>query len=333
MSGTLAKPTHTVTLHRMINRKFGTGFHTVFAKGQLTLGIGYPLEAYSSPIPLMKNQLSLGQKVEDGGFAAVWVRDVPLLDPSFGDAGQIYDTWSWMGYLAAQTTSIALCTGSVILPLRHPVDAAKAAASVDHLSAGRVILGVASGDRPVEYSVYDVPFDTRDAAFRDAIGFIRNNTHRPDNWDDQQALRSGQVELLPKSYHGDLPLLVTGNSRQSLDWIAANADGWLMYPRPPEIQQTVVEEWQQNVTAAGVEWKPFSQSLYIDLTEDADTSPTKIHLGYRLGRNRLIEHLGRLRDIGVNHVALNIRFASRPVADVIDELCEYVVPEFPKLQT
>ena len=317
----------------MNNRNFGTGYHSVFKKGHLTLGIGYPLEAYESPIPLMKDQLALGRKVEDGGFSAVWVRDVPLLDPSFGDAGQIFDTWSWMGYLAATTTSIALCTGSVILPLRHPVDTAKAAASVDHLSDGRVILGVASGDRPVEYSVYQQPFDSRDEAFRNAVGFIQHNTHRPENWDDQQALLTRQVELLPKSYHGDMPLVVTGNSRQSLDWIAANGDGWLMYPRPPEVQQAVVENWQSHVTAAGCDWKPFSQSLYIDLTEDPDTEPTKIHLGYRLGRSRLIEHLAVLRDIGVSHVALNIRFASRPVADVIDELCEYIVPEFPKLHT
>lgn len=317
----------------MNNRQFGTGFHSVFKQGHLTLGIGYPLEAYESPIPTLRNQLELGAKVEEGGFAAVWVRDVPLLDPSFGDAGQIYDTWAWMGYLAATTTSIALCTGSVILPLRSPIDAAKAAASVDQLSEGRVILGVASGDRPVEYSIYDVPFETRDEAFRRAVGFIRDNTHRPEHWDDQHALLTRQVELLPKSYHGDMPLLVTGNSRQSPEWIAAHADGWLMYPRPPEVQSSVVQQWQDNVNAAGSDWKPFSQSLYIDLTEDADTEPSKIHLGYRLGRKRLIEHLAALREIGVNHVALNIRFASRPVDEVIDELCEYVIPEFPTLQT
>lgn len=52
--------------------------------------------------------------------------DVPLLDPHFGDAGQVFDTWAYHGYLAGSTKSIGLGTSSVELPLRHPLGTARA---------------------------------------------------------------------------------------------------------------------------------------------------------------------------------------------------------------
>jgi luciferase-type oxidoreductase len=311
--------------------RYGQGFNSVYAEGQLTLGINFPIEAYSSPIPCMEDQVALAQKAEQGGFAALWSRDVPLYAPSFGDVGQIYDPWVWLGYITALTSKIALGTGSIILPLRKPVDLAKAAASIDQLSKGRLILGVATGDRPVEYSIYEVPFETRDQAFRDSFELIRSATHRPQDWDDRRVPNPTQVHLLPKSYAADLPLIVTGNSRQSLDWIAANADGWLMYPRPIEQQQQVVTQWQATLANLEQGWKPFSQSLYIDLAKDPNASKQPIHLGYRLGRNTLLSHLQALRDIGVNHVSFNVRFSTRPIDEVLDELSEYILPEFPVL--
>jgi alkanesulfonate monooxygenase SsuD/methylene tetrahydromethanopterin reductase-like flavin-dependent oxidoreductase (luciferase family) len=56
----------------------------------------------------------------------VWVRDVPLLDPSFGDAGQVFDPFTYLAYLAARTRKVALATGSAVISLRHPIDLAKA---------------------------------------------------------------------------------------------------------------------------------------------------------------------------------------------------------------
>ena len=94
-----------------------------------------------------------------GQIAALWLRDVPFNVPSFGDAGQLFDPFVYLGYLAGQTDTIALGVSSLILPHRHPAEVAKAAASVDVLSEGRLLLGVASGDRPDEYPALNIPFD------------------------------------------------------------------------------------------------------------------------------------------------------------------------------
>jgi hypothetical protein len=78
-------------------------------------------------------------------------------------------------------------------------------------------------------------------------------------------------------------------------------------------------------------FKPFAQSLQIDLAEDPDESASPIGFGFRIGHRRLVEHLGDLRDIGVNHVLLGVGASRRPIREVVDELARHVVPHFPAL--
>ncbi|MEM8861742.1 MAG: LLM class flavin-dependent oxidoreductase, partial [Chloroflexota bacterium] len=128
------------------------GYNHVFKPNRLTLGLTVPIEQYpDSPVPSMEQHVERVQLAEELGFSAVWLRDVPFNVPSFGDAGQTFDPFVYLGLLAGQTKKIALGTASIILPLRHPAHVAKAAASADALSNGRLIFGVASGDRPQEY--------------------------------------------------------------------------------------------------------------------------------------------------------------------------------------
>jgi len=54
--------------------------------------------------------------------------------------------------------------------------------------------------------------------------------------------------------------------------------------------------------------------------------------GFSLGRNKLIELLGSLHSIGVNHVIIGLKAGRRPASDVLEELGEHVVPRFPALQ-
>lgn len=78
-------------------------------------------------------------------------------------------------------------------------------------------------------------------------------------------------------------------------------------------------------------FKPFGQASYLDLTEDPDAHPKRFFRGqgFRLGRNRLIEHMEELRVIGANYLFLNLKFSRRPASEVIEELGEEVIPHFP----
>jgi luciferase-type oxidoreductase len=311
----------------MTSPQVSPGFQRMFAQNQLTVGVFFPIEAYKGSIPTMQHQVVLAQRAEALGFAALWFRDVPLHDPSFGDVGQIFDPWVYLGYIAAHTQSIALATGSIIFSQRHPLHLAKAAASVDQLSNGRLVMGIASGDRPVEFPAFGVDFESRGERFRQTFYDFKQALA-----EDFPVIRSSLTnlegaDLLPKPIGHSIPLLVTGHSRQSPEWIAEHADGWLYYPRHPQMQARIIEDWR-NLTAQfapGV-FKPYAQSLYVDLVDSPATSATPIHLGYRLGRDRLIELLQHLRAIGVNHVGLNLKYGERPAAEVLEEIGQEVLP-------
>lgn len=314
----------------MYDYEINRGFQRMFSQAQLTLGVFFAIESYKGDTPTMRNQVELARKAEQLGFAALWFRDVPLRDPSFGDVGQIYDPWVYLGYIAAHTSNIALATGSVIFPIRHPLHIAKAAASVDHLSKGRLVLGVASGDRPIEYPVFGIDFQSRGERFRETIKYFKQSLESSFPRIDSPLGQMEGTDLIPKPFSARIPLLVTGHSQQSLSWIAENADGWISYPRSLEHQEQLVREWRSLAQHYCPDvFKPFAQSLYIDLVEQPDTPSTPIHLGFRLGRNRLIEFLQGLRNIGVNHVVLNLKYGRRPAGEVLQEIGEEVLPLFP----
>ena len=68
------------------------GYNSVFHSGLLSLGIVIPIENYAkSTVPQMSGHLEKVKLVEQLGFKAIWMRDVPLHVPEFGDAGQTYD--------------------------------------------------------------------------------------------------------------------------------------------------------------------------------------------------------------------------------------------------
>ena len=63
----------------------------------------------------------------------------------------MFDPWIYLAHIASLTLSIKIGIASVILPLRHPLHVAKASASLDVLFPNRFVMGIASGDRPIEY--------------------------------------------------------------------------------------------------------------------------------------------------------------------------------------
>ena len=310
-------------------QSLNSGYNRVFKAGKLSIGLVVPIENYeASPVPTMARHIERLQLAEELGFQAVWIRDVPFNVPTFGDAGQTFDPFVYLGILAAQTQTIALGVASIILPLRHPAHVAKAAATADVLSKGRLILGVASGDRPDEYPAHNVPFEDRGERFRDSFDYIRGMADQWPNFENSLGNPSGQMDMLPKPSGGKLPMLITGGSQQDPDWLAKNGDGWMLYPRAVSAQSQVIRDWRMRMQAAGRTNQPVLEPLYIDLTEDPDARPTPIHLGYRLGVNQLVNYLRTRLKIGVNHVALNLRFNQADVEATMERIAERVLPEF-----
>ncbi|MES9831945.1 MAG: LLM class oxidoreductase [Candidatus Thiodiazotropha sp. DIVDIV] len=306
------------------------GYNTVFHINRLTLGLVVPLEAYPhGPVPSMTRHIERVRLAEVLGFSAVWLRDVPFNVPSFGDAGQIYDPFVYLGLLAGQTNQIALGVASIVLPLRHPASVAKAAASIDVLSGGRLILGVASGDRPEEYPALNLTFDDRGDRFRESFEYIQRMWEQCPDFKNGYGSPKGGMDMLPKPVSGKLPMLITGGSQQDPDWIARNGEGWITYPRPIGSQTHIINGWRGRIEAVGGPAKPAVQSLYVDLVEDPDAPPQPIHLGFRSGINHLRSYLKSLEEIGVNHVALNLRFNQADIESTLQRVADELLPDFP----
>lgn len=254
------------------------------------------------------------------------MRDVPVFDPNnFGDAGSVYDPFVNLGYLAGLTKNVALGTAAIVLPLRHPMMVAKAAASVDRLSGGRLILGVASGDRPVEYPLLGLDFEGRGEAFRGAVSYLRAAGKA-----GGLPLGDGRIEasldLLPKPQQPQIPMIIAGQGQQSPEWIAANMEGRFVYPNGLERLAAQARDWTAARKSLGLPRGAFVSAFHLDLADDPDERPAPRRFGARLGRNAFIDHLNALEDAGVDHLALLLRPSRRPLDEVIDELSRDVLP-------
>jgi luciferase-type oxidoreductase len=270
----------------------------------------------------------LASRAEALGFAALWFRDVPLRDPSVGDVGQVYDPWVYLGWIAAHTSEIALATGALVLTLRHPLHTAKGVASVDRLSGNRLVRGVAAGDRPGECPAGGGDIKQPPPPVPHPLRVVRDSlAEQFPQIQSSYGTLAGSADLVPKPVT-PVPMLVTGHSGQTLEWIAKHGDGWITYPRGLQRKAEVAAHWRAavGIAAPGV-FKPFVQSFYVDLSDDPDGPPTPIHLGFRAGRHFILRFLEAVRSIGDNHVNHNNNYGARTAGDELEEIGRAILPQ------
>ncbi|MBO0587415.1 LLM class oxidoreductase [Sporosarcina sp. E16_8] len=303
------------------------GFARTFKENNLTLGLTFPLESYAGSFPTMDldEQMILAKKAEGLGFASLFVRDSPLYDSNFGDVGALYDPWVLLSYVAAHTDRIALGTSSIVTTLRHPLHVAKSAASLDKISNQRLLLGVATGDRPIEFPVFKVDVNEKEALFKESIVVMKKVWKEVFPQIQTERVDMLQGDIVPKPILSAIPILGTGYSGQTIEWLAEHTDGWLFYSQGVNEQRELVKKWRQATGG----FKPFAQALAIDLSENPKEAPKPIKGGFRSGYRFLIDYLHAYEDAGVNHVMFGLKNGTRPAAEVIQELGEYVLPHFP----
>ncbi|CUI37264.1 LLM class oxidoreductase [Achromobacter xylosoxidans] len=304
------------------------GYSSVFQPEHLSFGLVAPLEAYpDSPWPTLQRHLEAVRLVDESPFTAIWLRDVPFYDPGFGDTGQVLDPVVYAGWLAAHTRRIAIGTAGVIAPLRDPLFVAKQAVSIDRLSGGRFILGLATGDRPSEYAAFGSDIGTRVERYRDALHLIRAATEHsfPQHQSRFYGVLDGSLDMLPKPMARRLPILAIGRAGQDLDWLADNTDGWIWHMSNPGRLASVIAAWREG---GNDQFRPYGYGAMLDLLADPNAPLEFRQVQIRGGRKALIEHWKRQREEGVNHVALQLKPSQRPFMDAAQELIDHVIPAF-----
>jgi luciferase-type oxidoreductase len=310
------------------------GYDRIFQRDELTVGLILPLETHAaSPHPTMADHLEMAKRAEQAGVAALWARDIPFYDPQYGDSGQIFEPLIYIGQLAAVTERITLGTTGIVLPIREPMMLAKQINSLDRLTDGRIVIGMSSGDRPAEYPVFGIDFDSRGERFRDAYAVYRSVSEQ--NFPRFESARfghgDGSLTMLPKPLFGRVPTLAVGRSQQTPGWIADNMDGYLGFVPEPDGLQTFAEEW--NATNRQINGddaaKPLAFGGFLYLHPKRDFPFKRIRGGFAIGSRALRDFLDQAREQGVSHVALNPRVTPRDYRQILDELHEDVLPHFP----
>ena len=197
---------------------------------------------------------SAAKLADEHGFTTFYVPEhthIPIkreaAHPTTGDESlpddrymRTLDPWVSLGAACAVTTRVRLST-AVALPVEHdPITLAKSIATLDHLSGGRVSLGVGFGWNTDELADHNVPPGRRRTMLREYLEAMRAL------WTEEEASYEGEFVNFgpswawPKPVQAHIPVLVgAAGTEKNFKWIAKSADGWITTPRDFDIDAPV----------------------------------------------------------------------------------------------
>jgi probable F420-dependent oxidoreductase len=109
--------------------------------------------------------IAAAKKAEEVGFDAIFVNDHVIVGDDTRSAPwtNVYDPFVSMSFIAAHTSRIGVGVSVLIMPYRNPIATAKAMATLDRMSGGRLITGIGVGWNEAEFTALGVPFHERGA--------------------------------------------------------------------------------------------------------------------------------------------------------------------------
>jgi probable F420-dependent oxidoreductase len=299
----------------------------IVPEGPLAYGMQLPIQAQSmtfvedwerdaGPDELV----AITRAAEEAGFFYVAVCDhvsVPeRLASTMGTTW--YDPISTLGLLAGVTSRIRLMSHVWVLPYRHPLFSAKVFATLDHLSKGRVIVGVGAGHVPEEFATLGVPFDRRGRLLDEAIDALKValTDEFPSFSGPTWTFSGGGARPRPVQ-HPRPPIWVGGSSPAAVRRAGERGDGWLPQGTPKKdmpAQIASVREYRARAGGAPVEigaiHLPF---LYVG------TPSWDVGQGVKSGSpGDLADSLLDFKEMGVSHV--QIRFKARSCDELLDQI-------------
>lgn len=229
-----------------------------------------------------------------------------------------YDTMTTLGFLVGITEQVRLLSHVNVLPVRHPLLAAKAVATLDALSEGRAILGVGAGHVEGEFAALGADFAGRGRRLDDAIDVVDAVLReefadiRTPSYDVRDVGVAPRPVQQPRP-----PIWVGGSSPAALRRAGQRGEGWLPQGTARKDMPAAIATIRRHRDEAGRE----------DAIEiGALTLPYYVgEPGWDVGKwciagppERLAEDLAELRGMGVAHV--QVRFRSRGVGELVEQV-------------
>jgi probable F420-dependent oxidoreductase len=257
---------------------------------------------------------ALGRACDANGFYSVSVCDHVAIPRARASTMTTtwYDTVATLGWLAGFTENVRLLSHVYAVAYRHPLQTAKAFATLDALSRGRAILGVGAGHVEGEFEALGVPFAERGRITDHAIVAIRDALN--DEWG------GGDVGQRPRPVQaGGPPIWVGGSSSAALRRAARLGDGWLPQGPPEGGMATAIDTLRRSRREAGREG-PFVVSGGVSLY--VGQPPFEVP-GWTVtgGPDKLAAVLRDQVALGVTHIA--IRIPSRSCDEHIEQIAAF----------
>lgn len=219
--------------------------------------------------------LDLAGRAEDMGYDSVWIGDSLFDKPR-------HEPLTMLAGIAGRTSKVLLGTAVLLPALRNPVLLAQQAATVDQLSAGRLILGLGIGSgnpgSKSEFVAVGVPFEKRVGRLLESMKLCRALwSGEPVDWDGRWQLSN--VTLGPAPYaRGGPPIWMGGCSPGSMQRAARTFDGWMPDPREAEVYGEGWRAVQDMAAAAGRDPSSITGAMYLTLRIDDDAATADAHM-------------------------------------------------------
>ncbi len=206
-------------------------------------------------------------RAEAAGFHSAWVMEGQL-----GSAAGLAPL-SVLAFAAGHTSSIRLGVAVTILALHQPVRLAREAATIDHLSDGRLTLGVGIGSAGLPFAAFGIPAAERAPRFEEHLTVMRRL------WQDAEVdyegrfveLKSARIE--PKPVQDPLPVWFGGSSPRALRRTARLADGWIgAGSSPSSVFPPMVRQLREYLEAEGRDPSsfPIGKRAYVAIDRPAE---------------------------------------------------------------
>jgi probable F420-dependent oxidoreductase len=187
---------------------------------------------------------------EAAGFDACFVTDHPAPDSKWlaGGGHHALDPFVALSFAAAATSRLRVQTHILVLPYRNPLLTAKSVLSLDVLSGGRVILGVAPGYLKPEFAALGVDFDERNELTDEAIDVMRRVWTEDSVVAEGRHFRTRGTTMLPHPpQQPHPPIWIGGNSTAAIRRAAERGQGWVPFPNPGGLTSRVRTPELSNV--------------------------------------------------------------------------------------
>lgn len=182
----------------------------------------------------------VARAAERFGFDGLSISEHPAPSARWLNAGghQTLDPLVTLGYVAGATQRLRLLTNLVVAPYRNPFVLAKAAATLDKLSGGRLTLGLGAGYLKGEFFALGVDMEERNALFDEVLDVL------PLHWSGDPFSYEGRhfnardIIARPRPVQNPIPIWLGGNSRLTRRRVAQRAQGWMPMIGGPELSTT-----------------------------------------------------------------------------------------------